>query len=86
MSAYLTVEVPSEVLEQVARRAAELVMKRQNVSMSPWLNTAQAAEHLCCTPDRIYDLVALHKLDPRRDGRRLLFRRDTLDAYLEASS
>jgi len=51
-----------------------------------WLTSAEAAEHLACSRDRVHDLVQLGKLAPRRDGRRLLFRRDELDAYLEAAA
>lgn len=50
-----------------------------------WLNSDQAAEHLSCTRDRIHDLVQLRKIEARRDGRRLRFRREDLDAYLESS-
>jgi hypothetical protein len=39
-------------------------------------------EVLAASPDRIHDLVQLGKLNPRRDGRRLLFRREALYAYL----
>lgn len=51
-----------------------------------WLNAEQAAEHLACSRGRLYDLVQLGRLMPRRDGRRLLFRRADLDAYLEATA
>jgi excisionase family DNA binding protein len=47
------------------------------------LITTDAAEHLRCGKDRIYDLIALRKLSPRRDGRRVLLHRDELDAYIE---
>jgi excisionase family DNA binding protein len=51
---------------------------------SPWLDASGAAEYLATTRGRLYDLVQLGKLSPRRDGRRLLFRRDDLDRYLAA--
>jgi excisionase family DNA binding protein len=79
----LSVELPDDVLEQIAERAAAIVAKRQQPATTPWLSTRAAAEYLCCTPDRVHDLVSLRKLVPRRDGRRLLFKRDDLDAYLE---
>jgi excisionase family DNA binding protein len=41
---------------------------------------------LACSRGHLYDLVQLGKLKPRRDGRRLLFRRGDLAAYLEASA
>jgi excisionase family DNA binding protein len=82
----LAVEVPQAVIEAVARRAAAIVIEQQSAAVSPWLSTEQAAEYLAAKPSRIHDLVALGKLAPRRDGRRLLFRRDELDAYAEASA
>lgn len=50
----------------------------------PWLTADQAATHLGCKRDRIYDLVQLGKLTPRRDGRRVLLKRSQLDGYLQA--
>jgi excisionase family DNA binding protein len=47
-----------------------------------WLNAEQAAEYLACSRDRLYDLVQIRKLEAQRDGRRLLFRRSDLDAYV----
>jgi excisionase family DNA binding protein len=52
----------------------------------PWIGVEQAAEHLACPPSRIYDLVSQRRLTPRRDGRRLLFKRSHLDAAIEALS
>ena len=75
MNATAQIVITDEQVEQIARRAAQLVAERQE-SVSPWLDTKNAAAHLCCGTDRIHDLVQLGKLTPRRDGRRLLFRRD----------
>lgn len=77
-------ELPDELVEQIAQRAAS-ILAQSRLSVSPWLDTKGAAEHLCCSPARIHDLVQLNALHPRRDGRRLLFRRDDLDRYLEDS-
>jgi excisionase family DNA binding protein len=82
----VAVELPDAVLEAIASRAAELLAERQAVSASPWLDTKAAAEHLAAPVGRIHDLVQLGKLTPRRDGRRLLFRRSDLDGYLEGGS
>jgi excisionase family DNA binding protein len=78
----LTVRLTDEQLAQIAERAAALVPSGQP-PLSPWLNVADAAERLRCGRDRIYDLIALGKLTPRRDGRRVLLHRDELDAYVE---
>ena len=50
-----------------------------------WLNSDEAARYLGCPRSRIHDLVQLRRLEPARDGRRLLFRTTDLDAYLESS-
>jgi excisionase family DNA binding protein len=82
----VTLDIPEALVEQIARRAADLLAERQpSNGLSPWLSAPEAAERLRCNSDRIYDLIALGKLKPRRDGRRVLLHRDDLDAYLEAS-
>jgi excisionase family DNA binding protein len=78
----LTVRLTDEQLAEIAERAAALIPPGAP-AVSPWLNVAEAAERLRCRKDRIYDLIALGKLHPRRDGRRVLLYRDDLDAYVE---
>ena len=78
----LTVELTADQLDAIAERVAAL-LTTQPVAPAEWLNTKDAAKHLACTPGRLYDLVALGHLKPRRDGRRLLFRRSDLDTYAE---
>jgi excisionase family DNA binding protein len=54
---------------------------------SPWLSADQAAAYIGGAPvSRAYDLVQTGKLKPHRDGRRLVFHRDDLDAYLRGGS
>jgi len=72
-------------VEVIARRVAELVAVRARPAPA-WVDAAGAAEHLATSTARIYDLVQLRKLNPRRDGRRLLFRLEDLDAYLESAA
>jgi excisionase family DNA binding protein len=78
----LTIKLTDEQLAEIAARAAALIPTVAPAS-SPWLNVTDAAERLRCRKDRIYDLIALGKLHPRRDGRRVLLHRDDLDAYVE---
>jgi excisionase family DNA binding protein len=78
----LTVRLTDEQVAEIANRAAALVSASAPDS-SPWLNVAEAAEWLRCGRDRIYDLIALGRLNPRRDGRRVLLHRDDLNAYIE---
>ncbi len=74
------IELSDQQLQEIARRAAALLP-----APSPWMGTDTAAAYIDGKVGRIHDLVALGKLNPRRDGRRLLFHRDDLDAYLEGS-
>lgn len=85
MGEMLSLDIPDELVERIARRAADIVAEREQKAPSApqWLDTAGAAEHLACSKGRIHDLVQLRKLRPRRDGRRLLFKREELDAYVE---
>jgi excisionase family DNA binding protein len=78
----LTVRLTDEQLVEIAERAAALIPTGAP-TVSPWLNVAEAAERLRCRKDRIYDLISLGKLHPRRDGRRVLLHRDDLDSYVE---
>jgi len=80
----LLADLDDAALAELADRLAPLLADRIG-SASPWLNVEDTARYLACDRGRVYDLVQLRKLDPRRDGRRLLFRRADLDAYLEAS-
>jgi excisionase family DNA binding protein len=79
----LALELPEEIVERIAHRAAAIVAEQQPPATTPWLNTDQAAAYIAAPRGRIHDLVQLGRLQPRRDGRRLLFRRDELDRYLE---
>src|SRR5256885_13574044 len=81
-AAELTVALPPSVVELIARRAAAIVTEALSAKPEPFIGVDQAAEHLACKPQRIYDLVSQRRLDSHRDGRRLLFRRSDLDAYL----
>jgi len=73
-----------ELVERVAARVAELLAGQlpAPAAGSPWLTVAEAAEYLRCKPKRVYDLASQHRLPAHRDGSRLLFRRDELDAYV----
>ena len=80
----LVIDLTPEQLDAIAERVATR-MPASSATVSPWLSTESAAEYIDAKPARIHDLVQARKLTPRRDGRRLLFRRDDLDAYLEAN-
>jgi excisionase family DNA binding protein len=83
----ISVAVPEELIDTVARRVLEFLDERDKASgREPWIGVAEAAEHLHCKPQRIYALVHQGRLRPERDGSRLLFKRSELDAWLQSGS
>lgn len=83
----LTVTLTGDQLDAIAERVAVLLSERQAPrDERRYLNAVEAAWYLSCSRGRLYDLVQLRKLEPCRDGRRLLFRRSVLDAYLDGSA
>jgi excisionase family DNA binding protein len=70
-------------LRAFAERLEPYLARSDSPCPDRWLSTAQAADYLGCSPDRLHDLVARRALTHGRDGRRLLFRRSDLDAYAE---
>jgi excisionase family DNA binding protein len=68
-------------LERLAGQLTERVA-RQLGTGSPWLTAADAATHLVCPQSRIRKLTMTGELPCHRDGRRVLYRREELDAYV----
>jgi excisionase family DNA binding protein len=77
-----TISVPPELIEQIARRAAELLAERNGRQLPEYLKVDEAAAYLRCSRQRIYDLSSAGRLRVRKDGSRSLFKRSDLDAYL----
>jgi len=84
MNPGLALEVPDALVEAVAQRVADLLAERLPMQRGPepWLDVDAAAVYLACRPHRVYDIVAEGRLRCAKDGRRSLFRREWLDAYL----
>jgi excisionase family DNA binding protein len=78
----LLAELDDPALDQLAELLAPRLPDRADAAPSPWLDVAEAAAYLRCKPQRIYDLRHAGSLAAHRDGRRLLFHRDDLDAHL----
>jgi hypothetical protein len=67
-----------------SRRVAEMLGDRGGPER--WVGVAEAAAHLSCKPQRIYDRV--HRQDEtriphRKEGGRLLFKLSELDRWVE---
>jgi excisionase family DNA binding protein len=82
----LRLVLDDDQLDAIARRVAAILAEPvRDGDAGGWLDTKGAAAYLAASTGRIHDLVQLGALTPARDGRRLLFRRSDLDAYLEES-
>jgi len=88
MPSELTLTVPDELLDILARRIAQLVSDRKpQASASPWLDVEAALEYLPFSRDQLYKLTSARAIPFRkkRDGQGLLFHRGELDRWLEAA-
>ncbi len=88
MPSELTLTVPDELLDMLARRIAQLVSDREpQASGSPWLDVEAALAYLPFSRDQLYKLTSARAIPFRkkRDGQGLLFHRDELDRWLEAA-
>ena len=80
MGVNVELTLPPEAVEQVAERAAQLVLEQLgSATVSPWMTRAEAAEYLS---------VPVSRLEKRRDvphvreGARILYHRNELDRWL----
>lgn len=78
-------ELARALLEELAEDPVALERLRELVDaagVEAWVGVDQAAGHLGCKPQRIYNLVHDRAIPYRKDGSRLLFRLSELDAWL----
>jgi hypothetical protein len=72
-----------ELAEIIARPVAERLRPRTD-SAAGFLDASGAARHLCTSRKRIHELTSARVLRPDGyDGRRPLYRRASLDRYVE---
>jgi excisionase family DNA binding protein len=83
----LSIAVPAGVLEEIAARAAELVLERLDAPapVSPFMSIAEAAEFLRCKRQRIDDLLSSGRLTRHKDGSRTLVSRAELEQHVGAA-
>jgi excisionase family DNA binding protein len=71
-------------LAELAERLAPLVAEIIEGAASPWLDAREAADYLRCPVSRVRRLTMTGDLPTHRDGRRVLYRRSELDAFIAA--
>lgn len=77
------------LLDEIAADPVALARLRELIGVSPerdspWLSAAEAAAYLACPESRIRKLTMTGEIPCHHDGRRVLYRRDELDAYVRA--
>jgi excisionase family DNA binding protein len=82
----LALQLSPEFPQAIAAALADELERRGVLgaqAISPWLDVDETVDYIRASGrQRVYDLVNEGKLTPARDGRRLLFNRSALDAYL----
>jgi excisionase family DNA binding protein len=81
----LTLQLPPELIDAIAERAARLVLETLNDQRplaSPYLTIPEAAAYARCKRQRIDDLLSARRLTRYKDGRRTLILKAELDAWL----
>jgi hypothetical protein len=83
----LALMLPAALLEVIRRAGRRAPGKDERCITEPWIGVEDAAAHLGCKPQRIYDLVcrrATSGIPHRKEGSRLLFRRSELDRWIDS--
>lgn len=79
----LNVSLPDELVQAIAAQVAAELSEAVPVGPEPYLTVDQAAEYLACPKSRVYELKKQGRIAHYRDGTRLLFTREDLDAALD---
>src|SRR3954452_5344887 len=84
----IRIELGDRVLDVLADRLADrLAVHRapaDALAASPWMSAQSAADYIGCSLSRVRKLTMLGDLPTHRDGARVLYRRDDLDAYIRS--
>jgi excisionase family DNA binding protein len=85
MSDELSIPLPDDLLD--AQRVADIVATRMENALKPrnvrWMNTHEVAEYLGMTRGALYGKAAEGSIPHYKVDRRLLFRKDEVDACME---
>lgn len=76
--------VLSSLADRVADKLAVLLAPHGAPAATPWMSAQAAADYIGCSLSRVRKLTMLGDLPTHRDGGRVLYRRDDLDAYIRS--
>jgi excisionase family DNA binding protein len=80
--------LPRALVDAIASDSEAVERLRTLVGARPsgpeaWVGVKEAAAHLACKPQRVYDFVHDRAIPHRKEGSRLLFRLSALDEWLD---
>lgn len=81
----IAIALPDELVEEIAERAAEILVERQAPAEDGWLRGAKKiAAYIDAEPSRVYALVACKppRIPVEHDGSALIARRSELDEWV----
>jgi excisionase family DNA binding protein len=78
----VSIPLPPDVIDLLVERTTAS-LRESAFAAEPWVGVDQAAAHLACKRQRIYDLVSRRTIPHRKEGSRLLFKLSHLDAWIE---
>jgi excisionase family DNA binding protein len=79
----IELRLDDDALDRLAELVAARLGSASRAGPEPWVGVKEAAAHLGCKPQRIYDLVHDRAIPHRKEGSRLLFRLSDLDRWLD---
>jgi excisionase family DNA binding protein len=83
MNATTLIQLSPEDLETLLASAVSKALEQQDRG-DKWLDVPAAADHLSCTPEAIRQREKRGELPSHRLGKRILFSRVELDAYIRS--
>jgi excisionase family DNA binding protein len=78
----LGLQLPPEFIDQLADLVAARLAERVDTAERVWLSAPEAANYLNMKLDLLYKRTSAEAIPFHKDGGRLLFNRNELDAYM----
>lgn len=82
----LMLDLPDQAVERIAEIVERRVAERLADLVSPWMTVPQVADYMSAPTSRIYKLTSTDELPHHKEGGRLLFHRDEVDAYIRGEA
>ena len=77
----VSIPLPADVIDLLVERTTARLQASASVA-EPWVGV-DAALHVACKRQRIYDLVSRRTIPHHKEGTRLLFKLSHLDVWIE---